>query len=164
MSKEIKLKQKREIDVNKKKIFLETYIDTQNVAEASRVAGIAYPTGARIAKKYANMLEAQFEGIGLSRTDVMQKHADIIKNPPVKKIMSKFGVVENVDAGAHLKAIEMFYEITGLKKTSPEVVIVNDVKSEANVELEIFRSLPEDVKKSVRDKMINARKTEGENI
>ena len=158
-------KQQKEITKSEqRKIFLTTYIDTQHIADSARAAKVSYAVAAGWAKQYSNMLEAQFAGIGLSRVDVMKKHADMISNAPTRTRMTKFGKETNVDAGAHLKAIEMFYEVTGLKKTAPEVVIVNDVKSESNVELEIFKSLPEDVKKSVRDKILNAKKPEGEQI
>jgi phage terminase small subunit len=139
----------------KKKKFLAAYIDTQNISEAARVANITQATGSRWAKKYSNMLEIQFEHLGLDRNTVMQKHAHQIHNVPQKVKVSKDGSEHfEDDVAAHLKAIDMYYEITGIKKSSPAIVVVNDVSAESKAEIDIFKSLPEETKKIVRDKII----------
>lgn len=138
----------------KKKKFLAAYIDTQNISEAARVANITQATGSRWAKKYSNMIEIQFEHLGLDRNTVLGRHAQAIKEPPVKLKVTKQGVFKETDAAAHLKAIDMYYEITGIKKSSPAIVVVNDVSAESKAEIDIFKSLPEETKKIVRDKII----------
>jgi phage terminase small subunit len=141
----------------KKRNFLTAYIDTQNISEAARVANITQATGSRWAKKYSNMLEIQFEHLGLDRNTVLERHAQAIKEPPVKLKVTKQGVFKETDAAAHLKAIDMYYEITGIKKSSPAIVVVNDVSAESKAEIDIFKALPEETKKIVRDKIISMR-------
>lgn len=141
----------------KKKKFLAAYIDTQNISEAARVANITQATGSRWAKKYSNMLEIQFEHLGLDRNTVLERHAQVIKEPPVKLKVTKQGISKETDAAAHLKAIDMYYEITGMKKSAPSIVVVNDVSAESKAEIDIFKALPEETKKIVRDKIISMR-------
>jgi phage terminase small subunit len=142
----------------KKKNFLTAYIDTQNISEAARVAKISNQTGMRWAKKFSNLIEVQFENLGLDRNIVLQKHAHQIKNIPQKVKVSKDGSKHyEDDTASHLKAIEMYYDITGIKKSAPSIVVVNDVSAEAKAEIDIFKALPEETKKIVRDKIISMR-------
>ena len=96
--------------------------------------------------------------MGLDRNTVLQKHAHQIHNIPQKVKVSKDGSEHyEDDTAAHLKAIEMYYDITGIKKSAPSIVVVNDVSAESKAEIDIFKALPEETKKIVRDKIISMR-------
>lgn len=132
--------------------FLHELIETKSPEIAAKNVGISISTAYKIAKKYSNILEAQFETLGLKRIDVMKQHADMITEPPVKLRVDKSGAVhEEVNAAVQLEAMKLYYDITGLKKNAEnDITIINAINTETQQESEIFKTLPEDVKAKLR--------------
>lgn len=147
----------------KKIKFLSALIETRSQGVAAKAAGVSVSTASRWAAKYSNVLEVQFETLGLRRDDVMKQHINQIKEPPVKiKVVNMKDdngmitqkAIKEVDAGAHLKAIELYYEVTGIKKTGQDITIAIEQSNNNAVEKDIYDSLPADVKAKIRGKII----------
>lgn len=118
----------------KHQIFLETFVETRDISEAARRAGIENPaTIKNYYSHYKNYYKALFEKIGMPEDSLLEVLGDLSAN--AEKDSDK------------LKAIELILKLTGALTDATQTVNVNvgaDKEKEKQNEIAIYGKIKND--------------------